>query len=199
MSSRLATMVRKDRGEAPIIKVKPGVFGLRDFSDEVLKAAKESNSRLTPQWRKLPQETKRLGYHGAGDGAETQDAEPILRSWTVKRVMKSPTATTRTLTTTKGPPQRSSPSVAVGEERAGQTRSAEPREGRSAKGALEKGVHVAGVLGGPIVRRAGMLKLRVIGSEVLRVGCRGFRFSRYRLCTTQGRASQREVLSGFGE
>ncbi|MGB5314297.1 MAG: winged helix-turn-helix domain-containing protein, partial [Polyangiales bacterium] len=26
MSSRLATMVKKDRGDAPIIKVKPGVF-----------------------------------------------------------------------------------------------------------------------------------------------------------------------------
>ena len=31
MSSRLATMVRKDGGDAPIIKVKPGIFGLRDF------------------------------------------------------------------------------------------------------------------------------------------------------------------------
>ncbi len=39
MSSRLATMVRKDRGDAPILKVKPGVFGLRDFSAKVLKAA----------------------------------------------------------------------------------------------------------------------------------------------------------------
>src|SRR5688500_218529 len=36
MSSRLATMVKKDRGEAPIIKVKPGVFGLREFSSDVM-------------------------------------------------------------------------------------------------------------------------------------------------------------------
>ena len=36
MSSRLATMVKRDRGEAPIIKVKPGVFGLREFSEEQL-------------------------------------------------------------------------------------------------------------------------------------------------------------------
>jgi hypothetical protein len=36
MSSRLATMVKRDRGDAPIIKVKPGVFGLRDFSVEQL-------------------------------------------------------------------------------------------------------------------------------------------------------------------
>jgi hypothetical protein len=43
MSSRLATMVKKDRGDAPIIKVKPGVFGLREFSESVLEAA-ESES-----------------------------------------------------------------------------------------------------------------------------------------------------------
>ncbi len=36
MSSRLATMVKRDRGEVPIIKVKPGVFGLREFSEEQL-------------------------------------------------------------------------------------------------------------------------------------------------------------------
>jgi hypothetical protein len=35
MSSRLATMVKKDRGDAPIVKVKPGVFALREFSGEV--------------------------------------------------------------------------------------------------------------------------------------------------------------------
>src|SRR4051812_47558967 len=36
MSSRLATMVKRDRGEVPIIKVKPGVFGLREFTEEQL-------------------------------------------------------------------------------------------------------------------------------------------------------------------
>jgi len=30
MSSRLAMMVKKDRGQAPIIKVKPGVFAIRE-------------------------------------------------------------------------------------------------------------------------------------------------------------------------
>lgn len=39
MSSRLATLVKKDRGESNIIKVKPGVFGLRDFGQEVIAAA----------------------------------------------------------------------------------------------------------------------------------------------------------------
>jgi hypothetical protein len=38
MSSRLATMVKKDRGDAPIMKVKPGVFALRELSDEVVDA-----------------------------------------------------------------------------------------------------------------------------------------------------------------
>ncbi|MEZ4288120.1 MAG: winged helix-turn-helix domain-containing protein [Polyangiales bacterium] len=33
MSARLTTMVRKDRGDAPILKVKPGVFALREFAD----------------------------------------------------------------------------------------------------------------------------------------------------------------------
>jgi len=36
MSSRLATLVKKDRGEAEIVKVKPGVFGLREWPKEVL-------------------------------------------------------------------------------------------------------------------------------------------------------------------
>lgn len=38
MSSRLATMVKKDRGDAPITKVKPGVFALREFSDDAVEA-----------------------------------------------------------------------------------------------------------------------------------------------------------------
>lgn len=49
MSSRLATMVKKDRGEAPIVKVKPGVFGLRDFSEEVMRLAD-----LEPESEDLP-------------------------------------------------------------------------------------------------------------------------------------------------
>jgi hypothetical protein len=44
MSSRLATMVKKDRGDAPIIKVKPGVFGLRDFPEDVIEAADQDAS-----------------------------------------------------------------------------------------------------------------------------------------------------------
>ncbi|MFK7985777.1 MAG: HTH domain-containing protein [Sandaracinaceae bacterium] len=39
MSARLATMIKKDRGDEPIIKVKPGVFGLREFDAEALALA----------------------------------------------------------------------------------------------------------------------------------------------------------------
>ncbi|MGB5264975.1 MAG: winged helix-turn-helix domain-containing protein, partial [Polyangiales bacterium] len=39
MSSRLATMVKKDRGDAPILKVKPGVFALREFPEDAIEEA----------------------------------------------------------------------------------------------------------------------------------------------------------------
>ena len=39
MSSRLATMVKKDRGDAPILKVKPGVFALREFPEDAIDEA----------------------------------------------------------------------------------------------------------------------------------------------------------------
>jgi len=39
MSSRLATLVKKEAADSLIIKVKPGVFGLRDFGREVIEAA----------------------------------------------------------------------------------------------------------------------------------------------------------------
>jgi hypothetical protein len=53
MSSRLATMVKKDRGDAPITKVKPGVFALREFSEEVVDApesdAKDSDTPIAAE------------------------------------------------------------------------------------------------------------------------------------------------------
>jgi HB1, ASXL, restriction endonuclease HTH domain/Restriction endonuclease len=39
MSSRLAMMVKKDRGQAPIIKVKPGVFAIRESAKQELSPA----------------------------------------------------------------------------------------------------------------------------------------------------------------
>ena len=44
MSSRLATMVKKDRGDAPITKVKPGVFALREFPEDAAEASDGASS-----------------------------------------------------------------------------------------------------------------------------------------------------------
>ncbi|MDH4281064.1 MAG: winged helix-turn-helix domain-containing protein, partial [Myxococcales bacterium] len=44
MSSRLATMVKKDRGDAPILKVKPGVFALREFPKVVVEEDDDTTS-----------------------------------------------------------------------------------------------------------------------------------------------------------
>jgi len=48
MSSRLATMVKKDRGDAPITKVKPGVFALREFPDDAVEET-ESDAPEAPE------------------------------------------------------------------------------------------------------------------------------------------------------
>ena len=39
MSSRLATMIKKDRGDEPIVKVKPGIFALREFDKAAMALA----------------------------------------------------------------------------------------------------------------------------------------------------------------
>jgi hypothetical protein len=44
MSSRLATMVKKDRGDAPITKVKPGVFALRDLPEDAAQAPESATA-----------------------------------------------------------------------------------------------------------------------------------------------------------
>ncbi len=46
MSSRLATLVRKDRGQALIVKVKPGVFALREFAGDVDPEIESSESAM---------------------------------------------------------------------------------------------------------------------------------------------------------
>jgi len=49
MSSRLATMVKKDRGDAPILKVKPGVFALREFPEDVVEGTEAAAPEATEQ------------------------------------------------------------------------------------------------------------------------------------------------------
>ena len=66
MSARLATMVKKDRGDAPILKVKPGVFALRDFSEEALQDAEEPAENTAPA--------------DATQGEAEQAADPVAES-----------------------------------------------------------------------------------------------------------------------
>jgi len=97
MSSRLATMVKKDRGEAPIVKVKPGVFGLRDFDEGVLAAAQKESGHDYVLPAEQPDETRRPSRvvvrerdrevsegdesaeapeNGEGEGEEVEEARP---------------------------------------------------------------------------------------------------------------------------
>jgi hypothetical protein len=48
MSSRLATLVKKDRGQSPIVKVKPGVFALRESSMHSDKESSPNGSSELP-------------------------------------------------------------------------------------------------------------------------------------------------------
>lgn len=78
MSSRLATMIKKDRGDEPIIKVKPGVFGLREFSQEVLALADSDfevdvGSLPDLQVEVVSEETEEVAEEGAAEAeAETE-------------------------------------------------------------------------------------------------------------------------------
>jgi hypothetical protein len=69
MSSRLATMVKKDRGEAPIVKVKPGIFGLRDFTGEVIAEAVADPGLDDSEGEELPVNQD----EPSAEGARSQD------------------------------------------------------------------------------------------------------------------------------
>src|SRR5262245_30998509 len=64
MSSRLAMMVKKDRGQAPIIKVKPGVFAIRE----------SAKAELSPAMLAAIEEVE--GETTEGAEVEATDAEP---------------------------------------------------------------------------------------------------------------------------
>ncbi|MFI5306237.1 MAG: HTH domain-containing protein [Polyangiales bacterium] len=55
MSSRLATLVKKDRGQSQIIKVRPGVFALREAA---MQTDKEANTEAPSSEQSAPSETK---------------------------------------------------------------------------------------------------------------------------------------------
>ncbi len=81
MSSRLATMVRKDRGDAPIIKIKPGVFALREFPQDVIDAGMKESGHdysLPPaeETAVTEEEPKKESEALSGDLIETVEGEP---------------------------------------------------------------------------------------------------------------------------
>jgi len=69
MSSRLATMVKKDRGDAPITKVKPGVFALRDLPEDAGQAPESAAADSD-----APQEA--VAEEASEDSASDEKADP---------------------------------------------------------------------------------------------------------------------------
>jgi hypothetical protein len=83
MSSRLATMVKKDRGDAPITKVKPGVFALRDLPDEAVQAPDSAAApNDAPEAPAADGDTAEVEASSTADGDttpdDTGDAEPSV-------------------------------------------------------------------------------------------------------------------------
>lgn len=77
MSSRLATMVKKDRGDAPITKVKPGVFALRDLPEDAVEAPESAAADSdAPQAAGADAASEEAGKDTAPD--EKADAEPSI-------------------------------------------------------------------------------------------------------------------------
>jgi hypothetical protein len=99
MSSRLATMVKKDRGEEPIVKVKPGVFALRDFTSEMMALAESDEnidlSSLAPPSPRQPEPTGisvenghgTIASSGARDQPHADGEAPVAAVVTPKRAM----------------------------------------------------------------------------------------------------------------
>jgi restriction endonuclease Mrr len=65
MSTRLTTMIKKDKGDAPIIRVKPGVFALRVWGEAAVEAAADVEESEEPV---LPE--------GADEEAEKEEMHP---------------------------------------------------------------------------------------------------------------------------
>jgi hypothetical protein len=73
MSSRLATMVKKDRGDAPIIKVKPGVFALRDVAVEEAGAESTESGSEPPSALEPPAEAPARAAAEVSDDEEVEE------------------------------------------------------------------------------------------------------------------------------
>lgn len=78
MSSRLATMVKKDRGDEPIVKVKPGVFALREFTEEMLALAdSDEEIDLSALTIEITTAQVELVLDESGDEVESSDAPSV--------------------------------------------------------------------------------------------------------------------------
>ena len=73
MSSRLATMVKKDRGDAPIIKVKPGVFALRELDED--EAGEQADIEADSQEPEAPAEARAKSDEGESEQAVDEPSE----------------------------------------------------------------------------------------------------------------------------
>ncbi|MDH3201612.1 MAG: HTH domain-containing protein [Myxococcales bacterium] len=73
MSSRLATMVKKDRGDAPIIKVKPGVFALRELDEDAAEDLTD-DEQDEEESNGLPEAAE--AAEAAAEVTETESEEP---------------------------------------------------------------------------------------------------------------------------
>jgi hypothetical protein len=83
MSSRLATLVKKDRGQAPIVKVRPGVFAIRESAmqtdDKDPNSISPSDDTESPEPRAETLPVQRPRLPGADVFPEEDDDDaPIL-------------------------------------------------------------------------------------------------------------------------
>lgn len=76
MSSRLATAVKAERNETSIVKVKPGIFALRDFTKEMLALADEGEDIDVSQ---LPESAPAAPTEAVSEGAAEAPAAPKPR------------------------------------------------------------------------------------------------------------------------
>src|SRR3954454_19155841 len=76
MGARLAAMLKKDSPENPLIRVKPGVFALRDWDEKTIRAGLDGKK---PKRGKVDEEPPREeGAEEAEEAAEASVEEPAL-------------------------------------------------------------------------------------------------------------------------
>src|SRR5512142_3121668 len=69
MGARLAATLKKDSAENPLVRVKPGVFALREWDEKTIKAGLD---------RKGKKGAKDAAAKADGDGAEVESEDEVL-------------------------------------------------------------------------------------------------------------------------